>query len=766
MIASLRKTLWQSIDVVAPMLVLIAAIALRWADPQFMQDLRLQVFDQYQRIMPRPYHPQWQAQTGTVGVGIVDVDEASLARYGQWPWPRDLIARLLGELQQQGAAGVAVDMVFAEPDRTSLDVVVPRLGQIKAYAALREQFKKLQAQDHTLTSNDDFLAATLRQLPTTVLGFSFTNRKPEREPALKKGVIYAGSNPYWALPAFSGATANLAVLESAAAGIGSINVGKDSDGLIRRVPLVFALGDSEQARLYPSLVAEVLRVVQGESQSVRLKSADASGESFFGGGSVGIVKARIGAIEIPTDESGQVSLWDSGHQPQRYIPAWQVLERQVDPVRLEGQILFLGTSAPGLADLRSTPLESVIPGVEIHAQIAEQILSQTFLNRPDYSKGLELVLMSVLGLVLILAIRRLRAIVGAALGLVMIAAALGFSWYAFTELRLLLDPLYVAACALAVYLVASIFHFARSEADKRHVRSAFGRYLSPALVEQLARNPEKLRLGGEMREMTLLFCDIRGFTTISEQFDPPGLTRFINAFLTPMTETILAHGGTIDKYIGDCIMAFWNAPLDVPDHPASACRATLQMFARLQVLNAKLELDAEREQRTFIPIKVGAGLNSGPVCVGNMGSDMRFDYSVLGDAVNLASRLESQSKNYAVDIVIGANTESAIRGDFATLELDFIKVKGKLAPVRIHALMGDKSMLESKPFQQQVAQHQEMLKAYNAQNWHECVRFCQALAIDWPELSGFYGVYLARAADFRANPPGVDWDGVYVATSK
>ena len=759
-------------DVVAPLLVLLAAIALRFADPQFMQDLRLQVFDQYQRIKARPYDPQWHAQIGSVGVSIIDVDEASLARYGQWPWPRDLIARLLGELQKQGAAGVAVDMVFAEPDRTSLDVVVPRLEQIEAYAALRQQFQKLQAQDPTLTSNDDFLAATLQQLPTTVLGFSFTNRKLEREPALKKGVVFAGSNPYWSLPAFSGATANLAMLETAAAGIGSINVVKDRDGLIRRVPLVFALGDSDQvgdhaqARLYPSLVAEILRVVQGESQSVRLKSADASGESFFGGGRAGIVKARIGALEIPTDASGQVSLWDSGHQPQRYIPAWQVLEQKLDPARIAGKILFLGTSAPGLADIRATPLENVIPGVEIHAQIAEQILSQTFLNRPDYSRGLELVFMSVLGLMLIVAIRRLHAMVGAALGLVAIAVAFGVSWYAFAQLRLLIDPLYAALSALAVYLVASIFHFARSEADKRQVRSAFGRYLSPALVEQLARNPEKLRLGGEMREMTMLFCDIRGFTTISEQFDPPGLTRFINAFLTPMTEIILAHSGTIDKYIGDCIMAFWNAPLDVPEHPANACRATLQMFARLRVLNAKLRLDAEREQRAFIAIQVGAGINSGPVCVGNLGSDMRFDYSVLGDAVNLASRLESQSKNYAVDIVIGENTEIAIRGEFATLALDFIKVKGKLVPVRIHALMGDKSMLESKRFQHHAVQHQEMLHAYSGQDWHACEHFCQALAIEWPELSGFYAVYLARAADFRANPPGAHWDGVYAAAAK
>ena len=765
--AALRKIVWRGMGVIAPFLVLAAALALRINDPQLLQSFRLQIFDQYQHLKPRPYDPQWHVQHETLGVAIVDIDEESLARYGQWPWPRDLIARLLGSLQQQGAAGIAIDIVFAEPDRTSLDVVVPRLEQIAAYAALREQFRLLKERDQTLTSNDDFLAATLKQLPTTVLGITFTNRSGIRQPELKKGVVYAGSNPFWALQSYPGATPNLAVLEAAASGIGSINVEKDDDGIIRRVPIFFALGtEPDNAKFYPSLVAETLRLVQGENQSLRIKSADASGESFFGGGIAGIVKARIGEIDIPTDAAGQVSLWDSGHQPERYIPAWQVLDQQIDPAKIAGHILFIGTSAPGLADIRSSPLEKVIPGVEIHAQIAEQILSRAYLNRPDYAAGLELCFMALVGLILIIAIRRFNVIIGAGLVLLAMALAFGFSWYAFDRMQLLFDPVYGALTALAVYLVASMISFARTEADKRQVRNAFARYLSPALVEQLARNPEQLRLGGEMREMTLLFCDIRGFTTISEQFDPAGLTRFINAFLTPMTEIILAHRGTIDKYIGDCIMAFWNAPLDVPDHQASACRAALQMFVRLRALNEQLQHEAATQKRRFIPIQIGAGLNSGPVCVGNMGSDMRFDYSVLGDAVNLASRLEGQSKTYGVDIVIGENTQSAIRGEFATLPLDVIKVKGKLIPVQIHALTGDKSLLDSAGFKEHAASHASMLTAYKGQQWDDCERLCQLLSGAHPEMEGLYALYLQRVADFRANPPGADWDGVYAATSK
>ena len=371
-----------------------------------------------------------------------------------------------------------------------------------------------------------------------------------------------------------------------------------------------------------------------------------------------------------------------------------------------------------------------------------------------------------MGLILIVLIKRFNAIAGALLGLAAMATALWLSWYAFDRWHLLFDPIYPSLAALAVYLAGSIINFAKTEADKRQVRGAFSRYLSPALVEQLAANPDRLRLGGEMREMTLLFCDIRGFTTISEQFDPPGLTRFINAFLTPMTETILANGGTIDKYIGDCIMAFWNAPLDVPEHAACGCRAALRMVERLKTLNEQLRREAQAQNRKYLPINIGAGLNSGPVCVGNMGSDMRFDYSVLGDAVNLASRLEGQSKTYGADIVIGENTEAAIRGSFATLELDQIKVKGKHISVCIHALLGEKPMLESAQFQGQAVRHQSMLKTYRAQNWDECERLCNELKAELPQIAGLYALYLERVVNFRTHPPGGDWDGVYVATSK
>jgi len=319
---------------------------------------------------------------------------------------------------------------------------------------------------------------------------------------------------------------------------------------------------------------------------------------------------------------------------------------------------------------------------------------------------------------------------------------------------------------LLVYLSSSAILYLRTEAERRRVRTAFSRYLAPAIVTQLANHPERLKLGGEMREMTLMFCDIRGFTTIAEGFDAHGLTRFINSFLTPMTDLILASGGTIDKYMGDAIMAFWNAPLDDPAHALSACRAALSMRADLVRLNDEWRHQAQAEGKAFHEVRVGIGLNTGVCCVGNMGSDQRFDYSVLGDDVNLASRLEGQSKTYGVDIVIGETT-AASASALAALELDLIRVKGKTQPVRIFALLGDETMSGNPTFSALKADHDALIAAYRAKDWARARQALEASRAEAPEmLQAFYGVYEERLADFEKAPPPADWDGVYVALTK
>jgi adenylate cyclase len=349
----------------------------------------------------------------------------------------------------------------------------------------------------------------------------------------------------------------------------------------------------------------------------------------------------------------------------------------------------------------------------------------------------------------------------------MIAAGIGLSWHAFTAWHWLLDPVFPCLTLAGVYVSFAGLGYIRSERDRRKITDTFGRYLSPKVVESLAKNPGGVELGGETREMTFHFCDIRGFTTISEKFDPHGLTAFINRFLTPMTEIILAHDGTIDKYMGDCIMAFWNAPMTVPEHARKACAAALAMHAKLAELNAKWQADAKAQGLSLPEIHIGTGLNTGPCVVGNMGSALRVDYTVLGDDVNLASRLEGQSKAYGVNIVIGPATREQAP-DFAAIELDLIKVKGKTRPVHIFTLLGDPAAAVSPEFRALAERHEAFLAAYRAQKWDDAERLlkeARGLGEPW-HLAKLYDLYVERLAAFRADPPGAGWDGVFTATSK
>jgi adenylate cyclase len=365
-----------------------------------------------------------------------------------------------------------------------------------------------------------------------------------------------------------------------------------------------------------------------------------------------------------------------------------------DAPDLSGAIVFVGASAPGLLDLRSTPNASIIPGVEIHAQIVEQILTGNLIERPLWADDLEFAALLLLGLAMILLLPRLGAIGCAILGAATVAAAIGYGWWAFLQLRWLIDPVYPSAGALAVFLTGVLLSFRRSDIERKRVRDAFRHYLAPAMVERLAANPNLLRLGGETRELTIMFCDIRDFTTISEKMEAAALTALLNDFLTPMTEAVLTHEGTIDKYIGDSIMAFWNAPLDEPDHARLACLTTLDMRRRLSALNAQLAEKAKQAGQEHKPLMIGIGLNSGPAMVGNLGSREKFNYSVIGDNVNLASRIEGVSKNFGLDILIGEQTRAAAP-DFAAIPIGDIFVKGKTKPARLYALIGGPEVMQS-----------------------------------------------------------------------
>jgi len=715
----------------------------------WVHDLRLRSFDELQRLAPRPYED--------VPVRIVDLDDATLEREGQWPWSRAKVARLVERLTELGAASIAFDIVFAESDRTApLRLLQADAGATTDAIRSRGELERLLRE---LPDPDDVLAATLAESPV-VTGFALTPETSARQPMARAGFAHAGQDPRQFLPEYAGAVSNLQSFEDASSGNGSFAIAPDRDGLIRRVPLLYRMGD----QLYPSLAAEALRVAMGASTFV-VKSSGSHKNIDFGSGS-GILSVRIPpGVTIPTDSQGRLWLHFTRPQPQRFIPAWRILRGEIAEDAVAGQIVLIGTSATGLKDIRSTPLDPAAPGVVLHAEVLENILLEKALGRPDWADGAELLFTLVWGTLLALLIRRAGAIWSAALGLLGIAGAGSLSWFAFTQWQLLFDPVLPALAGLAVYLAGSLTNYLYTESERSRIRSAFAHYLSPSLVKQLATRPDTLRLGGEMRDMTILFADIRGFTSLSEQLEPQELTHILNNFLTPMTDRILERRGTIDKYMGDCIMSFWNAPLDLEAHASYACSAALAMVEELDRVNERLWQECYERGRAFSPLQIGIGLNSGECCVGNMGSQQRFDYSVLGDEVNLASRLEGQSKTYGVTIVIGDNTRQRAP-EFAALELDLIRVKGKSKPVRIYTLIGDPELAASTAFQDRHAQHDALLEAYRGRDFKRALELTRICAEAAPTLQGLYDLYRERIEHYLESPPPEDWDSVYTARTK
>ncbi|MCI0428949.1 MAG: CHASE2 domain-containing protein [Rhodospirillales bacterium] len=873
-----------------PFVVFAAVVLLRIWDPLPIEQLRFLVFDTYQRLKPREYDPG-------VPVRIIDIDNASLERIGQWPWPRSVLAELVDRLAEAGAAAIALDIVFAEPDRSSPEQVVRYWPQLPEFETIRAELTRLP-------SNDRLFAEAVARAPT-VTGFVLTQDAPkpggaapaELEPELaaltpvlptassdagpmqKTTFAIAGDDPRPFVPSFSSAVRTLPEIETGASGNGALNSIPDFDQILRRVPLLLEMGGA----LYPSLAAEAMRVAQGAATDV-VKSSGASGVLSFGE-KTGVHVIRVGQFEIPTDAAGRMWVRFTPREQRRYLPAWRVLDGSLDPALIAGHIVFVGTSASGLHDIRATPLESSIPGVEIHAQATEQVIIGDFLNRPSFADAVELTYLIALGLFLVWILPRFGPVATFVIGGVASVVVVLGAWYSYDLYGWMFDPVVPSLMLLMIALTTEGISFLRAETARRQVRNAFAFYLAPELVDELASHPERLRLGGEQRTMSIMFCDVRGFTLLSERFkdDPQGLTQIINQFLTAMTEVVLRHKGTIDKYIGDCIMAFWNAPLEDRDHAVHACLAALEMQQALGGVNAALQgrgqggageglhraaergmakaqyalgksyrdgagvkrdpaaaarwferaarqgyapaqrniglryangegverndleavfwltlaleqggmtgfeaeldglrrsLDRDGQQaietrlRTWVPkperggaltLDIGVGIASGDCVVGNMGSQQRFDYSVLGDPVNLASRLEGQTKTYGVPIIVGEATR-ALAPRLALLELDLIAVKGKQEAVRIFALLGPSG--ETEEFRRLAGLHGEFLAAYRGQRWAEARRLaadCRALD---PHLAELYDMYETRIDGLERNPPGPDWNGVFVAQTK
>ena len=692
-------------------------------------DLRLTSFDTFQALFPR-------VTLEDDPVIVIDIDDESLNRLGQWPWSRNTLASLTDKTQLSAVTGF--DIVFAEPDRTGSKELQEMYKQEPELVKILEK-----TADH-----DETFASSIKDHGTVVLGLAPNNNKTIYYDNQKFGLVTQGDDAKQFVPQYKGLQKNIALLEDASAGLGSMSIG-NNDSIVRTIPTFETIND----KLIPSFPLELVRVAIGAS-TYQIKSSNASSEEAFGE-ATGINHVKLGGLVMPTNPDGSLWIYPTPSKNLNIIPAWKVLNDEYDSSYFEGKITIVGTSASGLFDLRSNAIEQNVPGVTIVAQFVQQIFSNTFLKRPDWLLGLEFLAGLVISVLMTIIIQRNGPVGGLAVFVLGNGSVVYASYYFFINHQYLVDPISPLVICLVAYLVITFFNFLFTELERSKVRTAFSQYLTPAMVEKLAQSSESLVLGGERKEMTFLFSDIRGFTAISEKYqkDPEGLTDLINQVLTVLSNEILATEGTIDKYMGDCIMAFWNAPTDQPDHRDRALQAAFAMQKALTNLNLELER-SEQEM-----LSVGIGINSGQCIVGNMGSEDRFDYTVLGDAVNLASRLEGQCSHYGFEMILGEETAKTLQGH-QIVELDMLAVKGKTEPVKIYTALEN---LNDSNF---IKDHNQFLSFYRAQQWVEALDHIKKYQSQINEFGIYYDLFLRRIDELKENPPENDWQGVFIADFK
>ena len=673
--------------------LLAVMLALRVADPEPIARFRSSVFDAYLVLRPRPIDPAFP-------VKIVDIDEASLAAVGQWPWPRTKLAEIVTKLKEAGAKSITFDLVMPESDRMSPDALVRVLGaQVPGLApALRGLGE--------VPTNDAVLGEAVKAAPV-VLGFVGLGESTAQPGPPRASFVTAGDDPRQFVPVFAGSLNSLPVVTAGARGLGAVNWMPSQDQIVRRVGMLVTVGGV----LYPSLALETLRVSLGQT-TVFVRSSGGSGTEAFGQ-KTGVATIRVGTTVVPVDANGQLWLRFAEADPGRTISARRVLDGTFDAKDVAGRMILIGSSSPLLFDLRATPLATTVPGVEIHAQALEQMVSGDHIVRPDYAAGAELLFLLASGGLVAWLIAKSGARAAAVVGLLSVAGVAGVSWLLYARAGYLFDPVYPSLALAAVYIVGTLHNTLGTERERTQIRSTFSHYMAPELVAELARDPSRLKLGGEMRVVTVLFADVRGFTRISEQMEAEPLVALLNQLFTPVTDIIVDHRGTIDKFMGDAVMAFWNAPLDDGAHAANACRAALAMIAELERLNASWQTEAAASGKPHPRIEIGIGLNTGSCCVGNLGSPRRFDYSIIGEAVNVAARLEGVTATYGVPVIVGEGTAAAIPG-FAVLEIDRIVLRGKQRPERIFAVLGDEAMAATAAFGEVRARHRELMAALEA----------------------------------------------------
>jgi adenylate cyclase len=683
---------------------------------------------------------------------IIDIDEESLAKEGRWPWRRDKLAYLVDMLfDYYNVKLLGFDVVFSEPDTSGGVELLEKLasGPLQKDAGFLSTLETIRPQ----LSYDDMFAKSLENRPV-VLGY-FTSPKIEKTPEvgmLPAPLAAADQLPFSPLlykeRSYAG---NLPKLQTAAMSGGFFNnPNVDEDGVYRRLPLLI----NYNHQVYEALSLALFRTLLDKPE-VKFITGEGYGKNNIDSHLEGL---EIEGFHIPVDQSGTLLVPYRGRQGSfPYVSATDVLNGAVDVAKLKDKIVIVGTSAAGLLDLRVTPVQNVYAGVEVHANILSGLLDQTIKSRPSNILGAELAELLLICLVAIIVFPRLPVFLSAVIFSVLLISEIAFSFYCWTIWNI--DTILATPITLltALYGIQIFFGFFFESQKKKQLGNMFGQYIPPELVEQMSQSDEEFSLKGESREMTVLFSDVRGFTTISEGMEPQELCELINDILTPVTHVIHDHKGTIDKYIGDAIMAFWGAPLHNPQHASYAVRAGLA------ILQALATIQQDFKAKGWPEIDIGIGLNTGKMSVGNMGSQFRIAYTVMGDAVNLGSRLEGLTKQYGVKMIVSENTLLAAP-EFTYRELDKVRVKGKHKPIAIYEPLGLTADISPEQLQTLDLLNQG-LHGYRQQHWADAQLIFEQLAKQYPH-DKLYSIYLERIAYCLESPPETNWDGAFTHTSK
>lgn len=691
-ITMFRKFILSTWAVVCLMMLL---VAFRFADPFLVELARVKSFDYMQSI--EPVEPN-------TDIVLIDIGEKSVAKHGQWPWPRNIIADIVNRLTAAGAKAIVLPIIFSEPDRFGRD----------------DELARSLSKGHTVIAQ----TATAQ------------NSSPS---AARRGIAIVGTDPKPWLFAWGGAIAPLDRLANAAAGVGMIATAPEVDGVARKVPHVVFIGGN----LYPSLSLETLRVI-GDQSSYQIKS-----------GGNGVEAVRIpGFATITTDRNARTFV--------KFNHEFERIEATGNFSSVAGKVAIVGITAEGLAGQYNTPV-GISASHDLQAHALTTMISGTNLIRPNFADVIEILFFVILAGAMLYLVPRTGLALTIPVFVGYCAIALVSCFVCFHYYSYLFDATFAVMAGALVYGYLLFNKFAKELTQKLQIKKQFGSYLSPDMVERLQKNPDLLKLGGDSRELSIMFTDVRGFTSISEHYgaDVQGLTKIMNRYMTAMTAKIIDNNGTLDKYIGDAQMAFWNAPLDDPDHVKNAVRTALLMMGSLNAFNEEIAKEG-------VPaFGMGLGINTGVVVVGNMGSDQRFDYTCLGDAVNLASRLEGQSKPYGVKIVLGPQTAEQVKDEYFILELDCIAVKGKKQGVRVFTVLEPDTEDKILQWFTVKEQHEIMLTNYRAQDWVGAAKLCGRLKGEFDgQMDYYYNMMIDRIKDLRQANLSKDWDGVYVSTSK